>query len=201
MKLVENPMIQCDVMSYISLAQASAAMYDQSLDPKTKQKIQNKTIFVGTIFCGVALAFNEKKFIVDDIEYKIILTPSIATIGEPDSRDGAYVYITRNQGGFYELPKPDSRIDDVICIYASFDVENPVIEFYYGELLMCSVSIVDIPHMTMCDKDELKDEFMEQAYSIIETNVQDSIAKVQLSYMSGYKDGYNRALNESNEEE
>lgn len=201
MILVENPMIQCDVMSYISLAQASAAMYDQSLDPKTKQKIHNKTILAGAIFCGVALAFNEKKFIVDDIEYSAILTPSIATIGESDSRDGAYVYITRNQGGFYELPKPDSRIDDVICIYASFDVETPVIEFYYGELLMCSVSIVDIPHMTMCDKDELKDEFMKQAYSIIETRVQDAIAKVQLSTMAGYKDGYNAALNELNEGE
>lgn len=190
MKLVETPMINCDIMSFISLSQSHAVLYDKSLEMDEKQKIQHGLTLASAIFCSGALAFNDKKTVVDDVEYSYTLTPSMATIGEPDSRDGAYVYISRNPGGFFELPEPDSRIEDVICIYASFDIKKPCVEFYYGETLICSVSIEGVPHMTMCDKDLLEDEFMSEAYSLIESGVQTAITQITISYMAGYKKGY-----------
>lgn len=189
MKLLENPMIHCDIMSFISLSQSHAVFCDNSIDMNEKQKIQRGLTLAGGIFCGVAIAFNEQKTVVDDVEYSYMLSPSMATIGEPDSRDGAYVYMTRNPGGFYEMPEPDSRIEDGICIYSNFDINNPCVEFYYGETLICSVSIGDVPHMTMCDKNELKDEFMSEAYSLIEKNVQSAITQITITYMAGYKKG------------
>lgn len=203
MKLIENPMIACDVMSFITLTQISAIQADDSIDIKQKQIIQHKMLLAGGVFCGVASEFHKYEFIVDDVKYPILISPSMATIGESDSRDGAYVYITRNQGGFYEMPKPDSRIENVICIYGSFDIENPCIEFYYGELLMCSVSIVTndnqvVPHITMCDTDDLKDEFMKQSYQLIQESAQSAIASITLSFMAGYKEGYEKAIDEMN---
>lgn len=201
MKLFENPMVHCDIMSFISLTQASAAMVDESLDQKQKQAVQHRMMLAGAIFCNVAIAFNESKVEHDGVEYPFRLTPSMATIGEPNSRDGAYVYITA-QGGFKKLPEPDTREDDVICIYANFDVNNPSVEFYYGDLLMCSVSILTndqiqvLPHMTMCDKDKLEDKWMESAYKIIEEGVQSAITTVHLNFMAGYKKGYEAAEKE-----
>ena len=200
MKLVENPMIQCDVMSFISLSQSHAVLCDKSLEMNEKQKIQRGLTLAGGIFCGVAIAFNEQKTVVDDVEYSYLLSPSMATIGEPNSRDGAYVYMTRNPGGFYEMPEPDSRIEDGICIYANFDINNPCVEFYYGETLICSVLIGDVPHMTMCDKNELKDEFMSEAYSLIEKNVQTAITQITITYMAGYKKGLDDMQKEGNNE-
>lgn len=201
MKLIENPMIGCDVMSFISLSQISAIQADDSID--VKQIIIHKMFLLGGIFCEVASKFHQHEFVVDDVKYPVLLTPSMATIGEPDSRDGAYVYITRNPEGFYNIPKPDSRIENVICIYGSFDIENPHVEFYYGELLMCSVSFITnnnqvVPHIIMCDTDDLKDEFMKQSYQLIQESVQSAIASITLSFMAGYKEGYEKAIDEIN---
>lgn len=203
MKLIENPMIVCDVMSFISLTQISAIQTDDSVDIKRKQIIVPKILLAASIFCGVASEFHKHEFIVDDVKYPIILSPSMATIGEPFSRDGAYVYITRNQEDFNKIPKPDSRIKNVICIYGSFDIENPCIEFYYGELLMCSVSFIEngnlvVPHITMCDTDDLKDEFMKQSYQLIQESTQSAIASINLNFMAGYKEGYEKAIDEIN---
>lgn len=203
MKLIENAMIGCDMMSVISLSQISAIQADDSIDIKQKQITTPKILLAAGVFGGVASGFHKHEFIVDDVKYPIILSPSIATIGESDSRDGAYVYITRNQGGFYEMPKPDSRIENVICIYGSFDIENPYVEFYYGELLMCSVSFIGndsqvVPHITMCDTDDLKDEFMKQSYQLIQESAQSAIASINLSFMAGYKEGYEKAVDEMN---
>ncbi|MBR5296365.1 MAG: hypothetical protein IKU29_00640 [Parabacteroides sp.] len=203
MKLIENEMTRCDLMSVISLSQIGTIQADDSIDIKRKQIIMSKILLAGAVFDGVACGFYKHEFIVDDVRYPILLSPSMATIGEPDSRDGAYVYITRNQGGFYKMPKPDSRIENVICIYGSFDIENPCVEFYYGELLMCSVSFIEngnqvVPHITMCDTDDLKDEFMNQSYQLIQEFAQSAIASINLSFMAGYKEGYEKAANEMN---
>lgn len=197
MRLVENPIMGCDVMSFISLTQTSAIMMDMSIDMSEKQKLERGLTTVAAVFCGVAVAFHNEKIEVDGIEYTYLLTLSMATIGEPDSRDGAYVYIARNSKAFHEMPKPDSRIEDVICIYASFDIENPFVEFYYGDIKMCTVTIPKegIPHVTMCDKNILSDEFMSIAYDLINKAATASITNVEMTRLHGYKRGYDAAMN------
>ena len=203
MKLIENPMTSCDLMSIISLSQISAIQADDSIDITQKQIIVPKILLAAGVFGRVACEFHKREFVVDDVGYPIKLSLSMATIGEPDSRDGAYVYITRNQEGFNKMPKPDSRIENVICIYGNFDIENPCVEFYYGELLMCTVSFIAtdnqvVHRMTMCDTDDLKDEFMKQSYQLIQESVPEAIATFSEIFMDGYKEGYEKAANEMN---
>lgn len=197
MRLIENPMIGCDVMSFISLAQISAIMMDGSSDMNEKLKLERGLTTAAAVFCGVAIAFHNAKVEVDGVECPYLLTPSMATINEPDSRDGSYIYITTNPGGFYEMPKPDSRIENGICIYASFDIENPFVEFYYGDIVMCTVTIPKegIPQITMCDKALLKDAYMQNAYEVISNACTTSITNVEMARLHGYKKGHDAAMN------
>ena len=206
MKLVENPMIPCDLMSYISLTQAVAAMNDRTLYPVEQNYIQKGMILVGSIFCGGAIAVKDTKLNIDGVDCQYWLTPTICTIGEEGSRDGVYAYASINPDTSAGLPEPDSRIDNGVCIYGSFDIKKPFVEFYFGDLLMCKVDIVTndmqvIPHQVMCDKDKLTNEQMEQTYEAINKGVLDAIAQVNMAYVKGRKDGYNMGLNELNEEE
>lgn len=201
MKLVENPMIPCDLMSYISLTQAAAAMYDRTLDAVEQNYIQKGMMLVGSIFCGGAIAVKDTKLNIDGVDCQYWLTPTICTIGEEGSRDGVYAYASINPDTSAGLPEPDSRIDNTVCIYGSFDIKNPFVEFYFGDLLMCKVDIVTndmqvIPHQVMCDKDKLTNEQMEQTYEAINKGVLDSIAQMNMVYMKGYKEGLDMAKGE-----
>jgi hypothetical protein len=127
-----------------------------------------------------------------------MMTPSMCTIGEPDSRDGCYVYCVSNSEKLPKLPKPDQRIDDVVCIYGSLDLSNPVVEYYYGDTLIGKVEIlVDgnqaIPHQTMCDEEVLTSDEMHQVYDIINQGILDAIAQVNINQMRGYKAGRDAA--------
>lgn len=191
MKFIENPLVKGmpDLMSYLSITQAGFAMYDETISFQDKQIVNAKTMHMSTEFCNVAIKLNDAGY---------MMTPSMCSIGESDSRDGCYVYCVSNAEKLPKLPKPDQRIDDVVCIYGSLDLSNPVVEYYYGDTLIGKVEIlVDgnqaIPHQTMCDKEVLTSDEMHQVYDIINQGILDAIAQVNINQMRGYKAGRDAA--------
>ena len=191
MKFIENPLIgnMPDLMTYLSLTQAGAAMYDETISFYDKQIIDAKTIYTSAAFCNAAIKLQDSGY---------ILTPSMCTIGEPDSRDGVYIYCISKDKPRPKRPEPDQRIDGAICIYGSLDLSNPVVEYYYGDTLLGKVEIlVDgnqaIPHQTMCDKESLTSDEMCEAYDIINQGILDGIAQVKINQIRGFQYGMDAA--------
>lgn len=195
MKLIElRPQGQIDLMSTMMLGQAMYSHIDRALSPAEIKVFDEKSNLIGAIFCGVAISLNENGFIV---------SPTLMSINEPNSRDGVYVYASKTRDP--NMLTLDSRIDG-FCIYGTVDLTEPKIEIFYGEELVFAVNIIVdgtqvVPKIEEHPSDSLNDDIRK----IIIDSINENIMKIHIAFAAGYKAGMEAAaeamFSEDNNEE
>ena len=176
-----------DLMTLITLGQSQYKMFNTELPFDEKMKISDKMTIIGAVFCGTVIHINEKT----NNEYK--MSSTIATINEPGFRDGVYCYVLKNPPPM--VPEPDSRIEDGYSFYGSYDINEPFVEIWFGETLVCKIETVAssdryIAHPVMCEKSMVP----EDVYNMVNEGILTSITQLNLTTLAGYKAGLNEFM-------
>lgn len=186
MKLIElRPQRQIDLMSTMMLGQSMYAQFDDSLSNKDEELLIKKAQLLGAIFCGTAITLSENGFMV---------SPSLMSIGESDSRDGVYVYATTNNEQF--TLKMDKRIPDGFCIYGTINLDEPKLEIYYGEELAFNV-VFCVDGLQVVPKiEEHESSLSDELRKLISDSINEHIMKIHISFAAGFKAGMEAAAEE-----
>ncbi len=189
MKLIElKPQGQVDLMTTMMLGQAMYLGIDKTLSDAEKSIVNQKASLIGAIFCGVCIKMTENGW---------LLSPTLMAINEPEIADGVYAYITQrsNQG----IPEIGTKSQGDFMVYGTVDLTDPRVEVYYGSELVCTVNIIVdgkqvVPKVSDCRTTD--SQLNDSDYKVIEDAINENVMGVHLSFVAGYKAGYDAATAE-----
>ena len=192
MKLVEIPG-SIDLMTILAIGQAYYKRFETFKDGDAAAEalsINEKMMAIGCAFCGTAL------HIQNMLGGKYVLTPTVAYIGEEGFRDGVCSYCISDPD-MNVLPEYDSRIDGAFCFFGSYDIDQPYVEIWYGDVLVCKAETTFINghwciHSTMCDESLVDHDI----HDLVNNSILDAITKLNITKMAGYKHGKDLAEQE-----
>jgi hypothetical protein len=192
MKLVEIPG-SIDLMTILTIGQVYYKKFEafKMADVAAEAfSINEKMMSIGCSFCGTALHIQN---ILGD---KYVLTPTVAYIGEEGFRDGVCSYCILDPD-MNVLPEYDSRIDNAFCFFGSYDLDQPFVEIWYGDVLVCKAETTFINghwciHSTMCDESLVDHDI----HDLVNNSILDAITRLNMVKMAGYKYGKDLAEQE-----
>ena len=185
MKLVEIPG-SIDLMTILAIGQAYYKRFETFENGDVTAEalaINEKMMAIGCAFCGTAL------HIQNILGGKYVLTPTVAYIGEEGFRDGVCSYCILDPD-MNVLPEYDSRIDNAFCFFGSYDLDQPFVEIWYGDVLVCKAETTFVNghwciHSTMCDESLVDHDI----YDLVNNSILDAITRLNMSKIAGYKYG------------